>query len=416
MARKPPRIVVVGAGVAGSLITSGLAGRDDVEVICLEKVDSAGQADAGTGLNIGPNAIKSLTSVMPERAETIVANSLPWRRWTIGCTDGRQLMDLPLETVADNFGVRIRWSELYALLREPIARNIVYGAELLACGRAGGRLLVQYARVGNTETIADIDLLISGDGRYSRIREHFCGRGEPDFLGVCLYRILFPVEPDCPIDDYGQWFNGPNRLLAFRVPGDLVYCAGSFPLPADGIVCDEMKSIEALRRYYTPSDRPASRECEFLIEAIVRNADRIHWARLQEGSVRYAAGPGVLLVGDAAHPMAPTLGQGATQAVEDACVVVDEVRKALRSSEGLDAIPARVDARRRERAQFVVDFSRNATDTMLAGADPVAGTLKKIEAPFQNRLRRLYREAPMATARTLPPPRHPLSANSTQRL
>ena len=398
MARKPPRIVVVGAGVAGSLIASGLAGRDDVEVICLEKVDSAGQADAGTGLNIGPNAIKSLTSVMPERAETIVANSLPWRRWTIGCTDGRQLMDLPLEAVADNFGVRIRWSELYALLREPIARNIVYGAELLACGHAEGRLLVQYARVGNTETIADIDLLISGDGRYSRIREHFCGLEEPDFLGVCLSRMLFPVEPDCPIDDYGQWFNGPNRLLAFRVPGDLVYCAGSFPVAADGVIRDEMKSAQALRRCYTPSDGPASRECEFLIEATVRHVDRIHWARLQEGSVRYAAAPGVLLVGDAAHPMAPTLGQGATQAVEDACVVVDEVRKALRSGEGLDAIPARVDARRRERVQFVVDFSRDASDTLLAGADPIAGTLQKLEAPFQNRLRRLYRDAPMATA------------------
>src|SRR5271170_4396703 len=134
MARKSPRIVVVGAGVAGSLIASGLAGRDDVEVICLEKVDDAGQADAGTGLNIGPNAIMSLMSVMPERAAAIVANSLPWKRWTIGCTDGRALMDLSLDAVADNFGVRIRWSELYALLREPIARNIIYGAELLACG------------------------------------------------------------------------------------------------------------------------------------------------------------------------------------------------------------------------------------------------------------------------------------------
>jgi 2-polyprenyl-6-methoxyphenol hydroxylase-like FAD-dependent oxidoreductase len=397
MARKPPRIVVAGAG---SLVASGLAGRDDVEVICLEKVDSAGQADAGTGLNIGPNTIKSLTSVMPERAEKIVANSLPWKQWTIGCTDGRQLMDLPLEAVADNFGVRIRWSELYALLRQPIARNIIYGAELLACRRDEGRLFVRYAdaRDGLGETIADIDLLISGDGRYSHIREHFCGREEPDFLGVCLYRILFPVGPDCPIDDYGQWFNGPNRLLAFRVPGNLVYCAGSFSLSADGVIHDEIKSVEALRACYTPGERPASRECEFLIDAIVRHVDRIHWARVQEGSVRYAVGPGVLLVGDAAHPMAPTLGQGATQAIEDACVVVDEVRKALRSGEVFDTIPARVDARRRERAQFVVDFSRDATDTMLAGTDPIAGTLQKLEAPFQNRLRRLYRDAPMATA------------------
>jgi hypothetical protein len=44
--------------------------------------------------------------------------------------------------------------------------------------------------------------------------------------------------------------------------------------------------------------------------------------------------------------------------------------------------------------KFVVDFSREATDTMLAGADPVAGALKKLEPAFQNRLARLYRDAP----------------------
>ena len=46
----------------------------------------------------------------------------------------------------------------------------------------------------------------------------------------------------------------------------------------------------------------------------------------------------------------------------------------------------------------MVDFSRDATDTMLAGADPIAGTLEKLEPPFQNRLVRLYRDAPMASA------------------
>ena len=34
--------------------------------------------------------------------------------------------------------------------------------------------------------------------------------------------------------------------------------------------------------------------------------------------------------------------------------------------------------------RFVMEFSLEATDTMLAGADPVAGTRKKTEPPFRN--------------------------------
>ena len=60
MSRRPPRIAITGAGIAGSLIGAGLRERGDVELICLEKVEAAGHSEAGTGLNIGPNAIKSL--------------------------------------------------------------------------------------------------------------------------------------------------------------------------------------------------------------------------------------------------------------------------------------------------------------------------------------------------------------------
>lgn len=398
MSRRTPRVVIIGAGIAGSLIGSGLRERSDIELICLEKVKAAGHSEAGTGLNIGPNAIKSLHSIMPERAQTIIDNSLPWRRWRIGLTGGRELFELDLLAVADYPGVRIRWSELYSLLRAPLGALVLYGAELQDCDRDENGLFVRYAHAGSLQTLSEIDLLISADGRYSRIRERFFGADQPRFLGVCLYRVLFRVRDDCPIDDYGQWFNGSNRLLAFRVPGNLVYCAGSFTLPADGVVRDEMKTPEALRSYYTPPGGQLSRECAILVDAIAGHADRLHWARLQEGSVRYSGEPGVLLVGDSAHPMLPTLGQGATQAAEDACAAVDEIRKSLDRGEDLAAIPGRVDARRRERAQFVLDFSRDATDTMLAGADPVAGALRKLEPEFRERLKRLYRDAPLATA------------------
>jgi 2-polyprenyl-6-methoxyphenol hydroxylase-like FAD-dependent oxidoreductase len=388
---------VAGAGVAGSLIVSGLRERGDCEVICLERVGADDHSEAGTGLNIGPNAIKCLGLHLPREAAAMVASSLPWAHWSIALTSGEPLMDLPLAEVADNPGIRIRWASLYALLRAPNADLITYNAEVTACGRDadGAHVVWTDRRTRETHEIRDIDLLIAADGRYSLIRNFVLGGPEvPLFLNVCLFRLLFPAGAVCPIDDYGQWFNGPNRLLAFRVPGDLVYCAGSFPIPPGSGTPEAMKHPDSLDQAYRPVQGAPSREAKYLIEAIARDHPGIHWARLQEGGVTFGDMPGVLLTGDAAHPMVPTLGQGASQACEDACVVVDEIRRALDAGEPLALVSQRVVARREARARFVVDFSREATDTMLAGADPVAGTRHKAELPFRRKLMQLYRDVP----------------------
>ena len=100
----------------------------------------------------------------------------------------------------------------------------------------------------------------------------------------------------------------------------------------------------------------------------------------------------VLALGDAAHPMVPTLGQGATQAVEDACVAGFAIRQALDAGRPLASVPAEVGRLRRERVRFCMDLSRAASDTMLAGGDPVAGTRWKTEPEFRAQLARLYRD------------------------
>jgi 2-polyprenyl-6-methoxyphenol hydroxylase-like FAD-dependent oxidoreductase len=392
------RVVVVGAGIAGSLIATGLMDHPKIDLVCLERAGQNDHAEAGTGLNIGPNALKCLRAHLPERADTLISSSLPWRRWTIALTNGRSLMDLSLSDVADNDGIRIRWAELYALLRAPLANRIVYDAELTEASRGRGGLRVAWRdkRSGQPHLLEGIDLLIGSDGRYSLVRESFFGSDTPHFMGVCLYRLLFPAGAECPIGDYGQWFNGPNRLLAFRVPGDFVYCAGSLPIPSDADIPAAIKEVGALRAAYTPKGAPPSAEVAYLIDAIEQHHPLIHWARLQEGSVRFRSKEsGVLLVGDSAHPMVPTLGQGATQAIEDACVVIEEVRETLARGAPMADLPARIEGRRKERVEFVMDFSREATDTMLAGADPVAGTAKKSGSEFRRKLAALYRDVPL---------------------
>jgi len=393
---KQRRIVIAGAGVAGCLIASGLADRPDLEVIILERSPVGAQLDVGTGLNIGPNALKVLAEILPERANAVRRASLPWHNWQVGLTDGRILMDLDLADVADNPGVRIRWSSLYALLRAPISDCIRFGVEVVGVNRTATGIHVETieAATGVRRRIDDVDLIIAGDGRYSDVRRTLCGEDPPDFFGVALFRTLLSVNSDCPINDYGQWFNGPNRLLAFRVPGDLVYCAGSFPIGHDAQVTDQMKSRKVLAELYRPKDQPLSDQAKFLVDALLRPDCDLHWARLQDGPIRHDGGPGVVFVGDAAHPILPTLGQGATQAIEDACELIDELRHSLTTGDDLCGIPRRFAVRRDERAQFVRQFSRDATDTMLRNSDPIAGTALKQKVDFTSRLQTLYRYAP----------------------
>ncbi|MCH8504650.1 MAG: FAD-dependent monooxygenase [Ectothiorhodospiraceae bacterium] len=401
------RIAICGAGVGGAIVAHLLRDEPGVEVTCLEQVTADDHSHAGTGLNVGPNALKILAEADPELVDALKAPgvSLPWRNWRTTLTDGTELMKLPLERVADNEGMRIRWSELYRQLRAPVLDRILFNQQVVSMGYEGSEpgatisIGYQDRATGEERWLEGVDLLIGGDGRYSAVREQFLGRPEPRHLGVVIYRLLVPDTADGLIDDYAQWFNGPNRLLAFRVPGEAIYIAGAFPIPPGAPIADDAKSAEVLRGLYAPAKAAPSRDAAFLIDAICDHVDDIHWARVQEIPPAFADERGrVLLLGDASHAMVPTLGQGATMAVEDACAYADCIRAALRGSGGrpldVPALTARVAQRRMERVRFVVDFSREASDTMLPGSDAVRDTRAKMEQPFLASLRQVYTGTP----------------------
>lgn len=391
------RIVIIGAGVAGCVMARRLARLDGVEVTCLERVARDDHSEAGTGLNVGPNAVKALAAIDPELVDAITRASFPWRHWRISLSDGTVLFDLPLAQVADRPGWRIRWSELYRVLRDSADGLVAYDCEIADVRKdddAPGKTSVSWTQAGRSHTLDNIDLLIAGDGRYSRVRRAISGEPHVTHVGVSIFRLLVLDTSNGLIDDYEQWFNGPNRLLSFRVPPGHIYVAGTFPIAADQPIADDLKTASALRAAYEPIGKPASAQARWLIDAICNNIGDTHWARMQAHDALYAAADcGVLYLGDAAHGMVPTLGQGATQALEDAANAAFIIENNIRAGQSdvrqwLSAIVAA----RAARMRFVMEFSLDATDTMLEGADPVAGTLHKTEAPFLASLKALYHD------------------------
>jgi salicylate hydroxylase len=391
------RIVIVGAGVAGCVMARQLSKLAGVEVICLERVTPDDHSESGTGLNIGPNAVKSLRAIDPDLEQQITRASFPWTHWRISLTDGRVLFDLPLTEVAENPGWRIRWSELYRVLREAATGIISYGCTITDIGRDPAdpqKTIIGWTQNDTSHRLDGIDLMIAGDGRYSKVRQSMSGDPAVRHFGVSIFRLLVPDTSAGLIDDYEQWFNGPNRLLSFRVPPGHIYIAGTFPIPPHSPIPDSLKTAEALRVAYTPADKPPSGQARWMIDTICEHVSDTHWARMQEHDMLYGAKDcGVLYLGDAAHGMVPTLGQGATQALEDAASAAAIILRHY--SDGQRDVRqwlSAINAAREARMRFVMEFSLEASDTMLEDADPVAGTLHKTEAGFMDRLKILYRD------------------------
>lgn len=380
------RIGIIGTGVAGSLLAEALQDAPEMEVLAFERVALGEHAEAGTGLNVGPNALKALRLHMPARHAALRAASLAWRSWFVELTDGTRLLDLDLLDLAEEPGMRIRWSELYRLLRDPVAGSTRHGHVLEALEEdAAGRLVPVFRTPAGLARHGGFDMLVGADGRYSRLRAMTCGEPDGTPLGVCIWRLLVTEAADCPYDDYGQWFQGNARLLSFRVPGGAVYIAGTFPLPEDGQIPEAMKTVAAQRALFTPAGGRPSPAVAWMLDKVDAQLDDIHWARSATAPLlRHDRSGRALFLGDAAQAMVPTLGQGATQAVECGVIAAQVLRRGGTARE--------VAALRDPRVGFVRDFSIEASDTLVPGCDVVQGTLRKAQPEFLAKLRRTYTE------------------------
>jgi salicylate hydroxylase len=162
-------------------------------------------------------------------------------------------------------------------------------------------------------TRAEADVVVGADGIHSTLQQYVTEPSPPLPSGSMAYRgVISAASVSWPPGTMRNWLGPRKHFLVFPVRANqLVNYVGFVPT--------DMLRAES---WSAPGD-PATLAHEFagwdpLVEAIIAQVDTTFWWGLYDREPLSTWTRGRLtLLGDAAHPMLPHVGQGANQAIED---------------------------------------------------------------------------------------------------
>ncbi|MEO0356997.1 MAG: FAD-dependent monooxygenase [Pseudomonadota bacterium] len=304
------KAVVVGAGIGGLTAAIALEHRG-WSVTVLER--AAALTDVGAGIQISPNGTKILDALGCLAELESVAFEPPAIEMRLG-TSGRRIFRMPMaEAARDRWGgphLNVHRADLVDVLRRTIKGQIELGQTVTATTGPGGVVLAD----GSTRSA---DLVVAADGLQSVIREQMIGPQTPHFTGNIAWRCTVPRDrvPDCPVAT--TIWAGPGRHAITN------WLRGGAVLNFVGIVETQDTGAERWDRIGQAADALADFDGWVpAVRAPLAAADQVmRWPVYDRAPTRNWVQGRTVLLGDAAHPMVPSMAQGAVQAIEDAWVL-----------------------------------------------------------------------------------------------
>lgn len=373
--------VVIGAGIGGLATAAGLclAGWDVTACERATSIDPVGAA-----LALAPNGLRALDVIGAGHA--LRALAIP-QEVGIRRSDGRWLARSSTgRMIADRFGDPVillpRAAVVDALAARVPGGVLSLGTEVTSVEPGGDAA----ARVATTSGELEADLVVAADGIGSLTRAAlFPGHPGLRYVGFTTWRLLTrPVADPVPMAE--SWGRG-TVFGVMPLSDGRVYCYAAAPAGPGGRSGDELAELVKL---FGAWHQPIP---ELLAIARPQDVLRHDVAELAAPLPSFHRGR-VALLGDAAHPMTPNLGQGACQALEDAAVIS---RLAAAAEPGaVSEILTSYTAARLPRTTNVVSLSRRAA-TMTTWTSPAAVAIRNVVMRLAGTL------APRAALRSLSP-------------
>jgi 2-polyprenyl-6-methoxyphenol hydroxylase-like FAD-dependent oxidoreductase len=334
------RILVVGGGIGG--LAAAIAIRQaDQDVLVVERAQAL--AAVGAGIALSPNAMAALERLgladELRRRGHAPARALGLNR------RGQVLVEIPYAKRGwEMLGVH-RADLQEALLGALPPESVRLGRACTGFERRDGRVRVELEGGGWEES----DVLVGADGLRSVVRRGLLGDSELRYSGYVAWRAVTERLPTVPEDRFSESWGPGARFGLIPIGGGRLYWFTAEDAPEGAAVPDA--PLEDIRRRFADWHDP--------IPAVVDATDESTLSRTfvyDRPPVKQWGEGRVTLLGDAAHPMTPNLGQGAAQALEDAVVLGRELG---RDGDPADAL-RRYELRRRRRANASVKQSFQA--------------------------------------------------------
>jgi salicylate hydroxylase len=309
-------------------------------------------AEFGAGINISPNSVKFFRAVgLADQLHAIASEpvGLSWRDWQTG----EIRYSLPFGDFEQRYGAKyyvVHRSDLHRLLSEQVPEDrIALGKRCTGVESRNGTVGLTFA----DGTSAEADVLIGCDGIRSAVRACMFGGEGPHYAGTMCWRALAPSDalPPNTHDRYvNQWSGDGGFVVSYYIRQDRFinfvavrqqpgWTEPSWSVPSS---VDEMLSAFPHAGDTLRSMMAKATSCSKWGQFTGEHAPR--WSKDR-----------VTLLGDSAHAMLATFGQGANMAFEDAYVLAQWLRV---NAEDPPAALAGYEAARKPRATRVQQLSR----------------------------------------------------------
>ena len=354
---KDIQIAIIGAGIGGMTAAVTLA-QKGFKVKVFEQAPEL--SEVGAGLTVTPNATKGLIYLgLGEAMNKIgMAHDLQGVRHY----QTKEII-VPLKRgkhMLEKYGAyqfQVHRADIHDILIESLEKHspgcVSIDHQLVGIDQKSDRVKLIF----NNQAEYECDFVIGADGTRSAVRKSILGNDEPEFSGYVAWRGIVPTDglDESDFDECGSCaFISPGRVFArylIRDAKEYNYVA----FLATDEWAEEGWSIPSKVETVLETFSDYNQQVKNIISATPPEGC-YKWGIFTRQPIAKWSSERVTLLGDAAHPLEPFMGQGASMAIEDGVVL----GRIIEDASGFSEIIERYETARIERNHFVTEHSKKA--------------------------------------------------------